>query len=502
MDIKSPGLLNQTIPPPAISTAEDLAQRTLQGGVFTALVESSRALPQSGQSQTVFEVLLKTNESRISTQSTTNFLPGQVLRLEVLPDASIRVLEILANPLTQQPNVIQQGLREALPLQQNIASLLNNLLALRPILQQLPASPIVANAQQSLDQLLSTIPSPQQLRQPGNLQTVAQNSGVFLEAKVRHIVAQILQQPAAQTAAQTSTKPNTPPLGNADARPSALEQIRNDPVSINLLRKLVTNDFKAQLINLARALAPLLPAQSATTAIAQASASANAASTLIAKIVVASNQLTQNQHSFTLPSDLSNRLSLAPTDLNLNQSVGQVASQLNSGAGANASERFDLAMSTVLRQLAATLAKVQGNQLSGLAQSTAPDAPVQQSWQLSIPMFYEHQVRAVDITIERRLEGGGAQEQSEQGVQWEVTLGFDWDDQGVFFATLRVVEHTVSTTFWSEQSQTLQRIKAELNVLDRALKELGLDVKPIECRRGTPPVTQSRLDQQLVDIRT
>ena len=149
MDIKSPGSIGQTSIQQAGNNPEGLAQTKASGSVFTALVESSIPVPQArqtstntSQSQTLFEVILRSNGNQITAQSSTNFIPGQQLKIEILPDASIRVLEIIASPLPQQSAIVQQGLREALPLQQKIESLLNNLLILRPLLQQLPPSPM------------------------------------------------------------------------------------------------------------------------------------------------------------------------------------------------------------------------------------------------------------------------------------------------------------------------------------------------------------------------
>ena len=117
-------------------------------------------------------------------------------------------------------------------------------------------------------------------------------------------------------------------------------------------------------------------------------------------------------------------------------------------------------------------------------------------------MFNEGQFRTLQLIIEREPYHEASAEQDRKARQWNITLGFDFQTLGEFYATLRIADNTVSTTFWSERPQTLQLIRKEIEVLEGSLQQLGLEVKQIDCRKGTPPLKASRLDQQLVDIET
>lgn len=184
------------------------------------------------------------------------------------------------------------------------------------------------------------------------------------------------------------------------------------------------------------------------------------------------------------------------------QSLLQASISTSAGHGAATAEAFDLAMSVILRQIAAGLSRIQTHQLNSLgSRRTGTEGPVGQSWNLEIPVFAQGQFRPIQIQINEDSETNTANTTGKTR-QWTITLGFDFEALGKFYATLRVVGTSVSTTFWSETPQTLQKIQGELNHLKKSLADKGLQVDQLDCRQGIPPQRHTRLDQQLLDIKT
>lgn len=184
------------------------------------------------------------------------------------------------------------------------------------------------------------------------------------------------------------------------------------------------------------------------------------------------------------------------------QSLLQASISTSAGHRAPTAEAFDLAMSVILRQIAASLSRIQTHQLNSLGgRQTGVEGAGGQSWNLEIPVFAEGQFRPIQIQINEDSETQTANSTSKTR-QWTITLGFDFEALGKFYATLRVVDTSVSTTFWSETPQTLQKIQGELDHLKKSLVDKGLQVDQLDCRQGIPPQRQTRLDQQLLDIKT
>lgn len=499
MDIKPTSTAGQHALLQAISGNIKLAKVDTPGGIFTALVESVARNPLSGTTQTLFDVIINAEGQRIRTISQQPFDIGQVLKIEVAKDASLRILETLSAPPKTNAELISQGLRQALPLQkdlsplqQSIAPLLNNLATLPAVLSRLNPNgdnKVLLQLQQRISELLLKQPSPEQLLNPKTLkQTIFNNSGL-LEAKLKAVAQQLPPR------ASTNDKAEPPPLR---------VQLSQNPVLNKRTEQLVAKDFKAQLIKLARELAPLLsrPTTSNTN-------STQAETQLITRIIQSSvtGFSTQPHTNSPLPGKpISPPQTIDLPELLLNSQLKNMFLQTGVRVDNNQTtaprESMDLAISTLLRQVAASIAKLQSNQFSVLSnQQGGPDNPMLNSWHVEIPVLMQGQFRPVQLQIDEE-RAPEQPEDSKQSHQWKVTLGFDFEGLGEFYATLKIIEQRVSTTFWSERPQTLQRIQKELDRLKGALKSIGLEVNQLDCRKGTPPLKQTRLDQQLVDIKT
>ncbi len=478
-----------------------------------------------------FNVLLNISGNQVQTQSNYAFSAGQLLKVEITANAALRVVEVANKtpPLDQTLVQLQQGLRQALPLQQSPKVLLNNLAPLFQLLEQASAS----QAKGQIRELLATIPDLKQLSNPAALKNSVNQSGVFLEAKIKLIqgqIQQLLQNSSSQinqskqassslnqsttsysapssnqstsqqpqsTTPQSSSQQNNPSR-TVEARELLQTLLRDNPQLSRQLESVIGQDFKAQLLKLSSALLPLLARADNT------SAATNPAETALLQRIL---QVLPNTRGATTPGSNLNSLSLSNLPINtqllhlLNPSLATNQPQQQA---ANPSNTLDLAVSTVLRQIAASLAQVQASQLQSIVAPRADGDSGQllNNWNIEIPVFLEGQFKPIQLHINEERHPDTSAQNNEQRRVWKITLGFDFEELGEFFATLRIIDTNISATFWSDRPETLQRITSELQHLNKSLHKLGLNVEELECRHGKPIVRETRLDQQLVDIKT
>lgn len=513
--------------------------------------------PQSATSSTdqsqsrAFNVLLNISGQQIQTQSNTAFNVGQLLKVEITANAGLRVVEVASKnpPLDQALIQLQQGLRQALPLQQSPKLLLNNLVPLFQLLQQLPASPATAQ----IRHLLATIPELKQLTNPATLKNSVNQSGLFMEAKIKQLQGQIQQllqnsqpqgpqnksaqavtgnpqltpaapqnkqpqinrqsQPGFNQQTLQSDKPviNAQPQQTSSANSAAAREqihhlLKQNPQLGRQLEQMIGQDFKTQLLKLSSTLLPLLSHSDNS-----AASNRPAETALLQRILQALPDTRGNSLSGTPVASSTTSGTLTLPNLPINTQLQHLltpnlaTTQSNpQQAGPNQSSTLDLAVSTVLRQIAASLAQVQASQLQSLVAPRADGDGGQllNSWSVEIPVLLEGQFKPVQLHINEERHPDSSLPGSEQRRVWKITLGFDFEELDEFFATLRIIDTSVSATFWSDKPETLQRISSELQHLNKSLSKLGLDVEELECRCGKPQIKETRLDQQLVDIKT
>ncbi len=486
MEIKPSAQTNMQGLQSQVEGRADLTRLFPPGQIIEGVIEkvSQKSLQQNTPS--LFEIIINSNGKRIATESRQPLVAGQLVKLEVMSDASLKLLQIIERPVASLQNLIQKGLRESLPLQQNHSTLLNRLAPLESILGRLnlqTENQPLLKAQLQLRQLLTSLPNRDQLQNPAQLKQAMTNSGSFLEAKLQKIIQQFVAPP--QQKAQNQSQPEQ----------SIRALLKTNSALAKQLEPAIGKDLKGQLVRLAATLAPL----SSTPATGNPSSSEMQ---LIARIVAAATA--GNTPAKTQQSVTSQKLELP--ELPLNTQITRLLQQAGIKPAPQQTsmprESFDLAISTLLRQIASSIANIQNNQFASIAnRQPSTESQLVNSWYVEIPAFNEGQFRPIQIQIDEETTGDQGREEK-KGRQWKITLGFDFDDLGEFFATLTIVENSISATFWSEQPQTLERIKNELNYLERSLEEKGLAIKNLDCRKGKPVLQKSRLEQQLVDIKT
>lgn len=109
------------------------------------------------------------------------------------------------------------------------------------------------------------------------------------------------------------------------------------------------------------------------------------------------------------------------------------------------------------------------------------------------------QLRVDHEKRERQQEGT---ENRRSGVaEWRFSLAMDLDHAGKVFFDVALRQKALSARVWAEQQATAREVNQQLGELRSRLTDLGLEVSELECRRGQPPVTPTRLEHRLLDTR-
>ncbi|GGC75163.1 hypothetical protein GCM10011362_24670 [Marinobacter halophilus] len=85
--------------------------------------------------------------------------------------------------------------------------------------------------------------------------------------------------------------------------------------------------------------------------------------------------------------------------------------------------------------------------------------------------------------------------------EWRLSLSMDLDQAGPLHFDVSFRYPSVSAQVWAEKQSTLRQVHQELPLLRQSLTDLGLEVKDLDCRRGSPQQTQTRLEHRLVDTK-
>lgn len=160
----------------------------------------------------------------------------------------------------------------------------------------------------------------------------------------------------------------------------------------------------------------------------------------------------------------------------------------------------------MLRLLAGMLNRISVNQLhsQALTNRITAEGPAPATWLVELPWVNpqgEPRLAQLRLEHERPDQGESGPRKTHRVAEWRFSLALDLDESGSVFFEVSLRDVQVSARVWAEQQDTLKRVKEELTGLRSRLSDLGLDVVDLECRRGTPQGSATRLEQRLVDTR-
>jgi hypothetical protein len=201
-------------------------------------------------------------------------------------------------------------------------------------------------------------------------------------------------------------------------------------------------------------------------------------------------------NSKTALDDNQTKLPIDPALLkNLNQvHVSQKASTSNN------KENLDVILQQLGRQLLASLAKTQLNQLETLRQrnKNTNEPAGTNSWTLEIPIMNGKQADNMELHIQ---EESDSDDKPNKQKKWRVMLNFDLHKLGKMSVELVVINTSVSAIIWSELKYAHQQVQNEIDSFKKGLEKIGVNVNKIECRIGIPEKRDKNLSP-LVDVRT
>lgn len=383
--------------------------------------------------------------SLLTTVTPTAFKAGDQLQLQLNTQGQIVIKPSIASV---RP-AIAEGLKTALPLQQNISPLLSNTHTIQTLpsnIQSLLLSPTTRQALQTLSQAIQT---PESLLTGGQVKNALANSGLFTEQKLQ-----------TQTSLQGDLRVALSTLLNA------LGNSTSGSTSAEVKSHLPLEQILSQVITLA----------------------------------TNPSGLTKPEGNQQLLTGLLQLLGLKTTPQahsDAKKVKGAIAHKLGQLA-TGAQEKIQL------NQLRA---------FSNDTASQEPSSNRTATFNAEIPLRWGDQVLPLQLSIKeeppKKQHSQEAPETEGKKItrRWQVFLSFDLPGQHAntieqLHTQLTVIENTVSATLWTSSELLCKKAKQQLTLLRNSLTAKGLEVEDLHCIKGKPPQQTLSLDYNLVDIRT
>ncbi len=484
---KQTGKSTATKTTPQLSAASYDPTKSTLNNPQNAIVKQSTA--------TQWAILLRVGSNLLNVQSDKPLPQGSQVELKVINARQLEInLPSESKTQTSDKITLQHNLREILPRQQPYSQLLN-LVRKMPAqqMQQLPPP-----VQDAIKHLIQELPHTKQLQSAKELQHVLRNSGIFTEKRLVRAATALKPDPLAtiKTSSQTGRTNNNENSGPANSTKALLHKIQNllanNSKQINTIeqtpttaksnvqtqsnasqiREIAQQDFKLNVAKLAHTLIEQLPNSSSVSNPWQLLQAAPSSST----------------------DDVGQQLKRLANLIKSNSAQTSQPTKTTSEETKNADIQQTL-QRVLLQQTLATLSRTQLHQLNSMPASAEPN--VINHWVLELPVLHGEQIDSFLLEIE---EEDKEQEDAEHKLrQWTVMLSFDLDGLGPLYVQLIVVNNNVSAKIWAEQTNTLQRVEAEISNLHNSLSKLGVTVKTLDCFKGKPANHNTRLEQQLID---
>ncbi len=368
-----------------------------------------------------------------------NLQIGDTLKLQIEQLKPLPQFRIISLQKSSNANFISQILKNVAAQHAEITPLLKNIsyVASRPALR--PA-PLAADVNVAVRELFKQLPSPFNLKTGIQIKEQLQNSGIFIENKIKN---QVFSSP------QNNEKTRT-------------TNIRT-PVETNLETNL-DRDLGAQLHRLANLIrTQLVPVKNTTP---------------LNLSPLKNNQINQTN----IPAN--NKVTHQPA----NRTTVEQASLHN------ISQREE-AMHTFLRQVESSLTHIQQHQLQNLNESQA-GRPV---WLMELPIKDGQDIDLFELHISEE-ETSHAEDETKK--IWNVTLKFDLTGLGKIRAHIKMQNDFVSAQFFSEKPEILSLFQQNFDFLRSRLNYNGLHVGNIECAHAklsedAPAVNSKPLDERI-----
>lgn len=336
---------------------------------------------------------------------------------------------------------IEQALKQLLPKQASMSTLLNNVAWIN---SGKAASVTLPPAITELSkELIKALPERARISQPEVLKQALRDSGIFLENKLLKLPSQTPAQGMKPSLLGEAARMATPLATPGGEKSTSSEKIGGD-LKLALIR-LISNIRQITTANQAR-----VP-QSPTPTSPQA--------TRLPELLVPAP---------TLPNSAPQPQRSAPANL------------------ANISNMLVL-LQELGRQAEASLARTQLHQIAST--TTVVDGNTQQ-WALELPVRNQDQVDIFDMVIEDDQRRASDEDESQH--RWSVNLAFDLPGLGPVHVKLQMIDNKIATRFWAEEVHTSQLFQEHMGELLRRYHEHGVEPAEFHSFHGKPPVSQQQ----------
>lgn len=443
---------------------------------------------KSGQAQ--FNVSLEIAGKTVLVKTNIQLQPGQLIEIKVNDKGEL----ILPKPVAQDINNLIKAISKALPFQQPVGKVIAQLLHNLPLLAK-DNNEVKVLAEQ-IAQILpksdnlkpsQAVNSASPVNEPLKLiKQAMERSGVFMENTL---------------ASRGST------TGTSMASALANEQTSKALIAA-LNASISKNTTNSRVTAAGSDLAPPATGTHTTLALSNTTATQSMSpqtTTEIPDLKAAISQsisLLNNMNTDANGKPLTRPL--AEADLNLLVNPFDFPSQLNSAISSAVRNKEDLSVGDLLKLLAGALNRIQFNQLNSLyqSQSSSPDSPLIQTWQMEIPFINQQkEIDPIQLRVDQEDANKDEQSETEKKSKWKITLAFDFEGLGPLVVQINLMPPQISSTIWAEQKETLKMVNNEAKKLRESLTNIGLEVDSINCLHGQPNLKKTRLDQQIVDIK-
>lgn len=362
---------------------------------------------------------------------------GDILKLQIEQLKPMPQFRIVGLQKNLETNLVTQALKNMMSQNTSLNPLLKNIhfIATSPALRPAPLS-IEVNA--AVRNIFQQIPSPFNLKTGSQVNNQLQNSGLFIENKIKNHIFSAIQ--ASQTHKTSNIKAQLS---------SGLESV-------------FKNDLGAQLHRLANLIKTQLQTTSSPT----------------------TSLLTKN---ITQPNNIQPAGNKAATPQGTRAPAEQASLQ-------NITSR-DEAMQTFLRQIESSLTHLQQNQLQNLNESQA-GRPM---WLMELPIKNGQDIDLFKLRISEEDE---TETEGEIKKIWNITLQFDLTGLGKIKSHIKMQNDYISAQFFSEKTETLALFQENLDFLRGRLNYNGLNVGNIECAHKKITEEQAPINIPRLDERT
>lgn len=421
--------------------------------------------PTSSQPQATLNV----QGQIVQTKTDVPLKPGQLLNLQVVIQNNQPALKLLS--IMEAASPLQTALRNALPKQDSLAPLLANLqYASKP---QAHSARLPRPVQQVIEQFMQQLPRSDRITQPKVIERAVKDSGLFFENK--------LQQQQRQPTAQGSNSIKTDLKAQLQQLISTLQ--RSTPTSNNKTStttttpNTATTTTSANPATTAAANPKTVPNPLANNATAATPLANQSAATSIIKEPGQARE--QAQTSTTSNTQTTDSKPAPPVKGDVPQAQARSSASIPQQLA-----NTDNAISEILRQTTASLARIQLAQVASMP--TEPNQPP--SFVLAIPVRHGEGTDIFELHIEKDGHNGSEENNKENG--WTVTLSFNLDHLGAMRTRLHVLDKAVTANWWADEPNTLELLNREMEALKLSLQSEGLTVNRLEAHLGPAPTPQ------------